>query len=242
MPVTLDKPAPYAPARLVLDIVTRYREKGLPAPINEEVLRRIGVTDSLMSRTIQALQGLDLVDDKGAPTAIFDSLKLAPEPEYKNRLAQWLNATYADILKYVDPGTSGQSEITDAFRYYNPAGMRDRMVSLFMALYAEAGIGQTKARTKSARATKPNGAQSPKRSPQKFEQSDQLTQTSSEMPTADIDRSHESTIRPTSPHGKQSFEHLLLSKYPEFNPAWDDTLKTKWFEGFEKFMALMGPK
>jgi hypothetical protein len=33
-----------------------------------------------------------------------------------------------------------------------------------------------------------------------------------------------------------SLEQLLLSKFPSFDPAWPDEVKTKWFEGFNKLM------
>jgi hypothetical protein len=33
-----------------------------------------------------------------------------------------------------------------------------------------------------------------------------------------------------------SLEQMLLSKFPSFDPAWADDVKTKWFEGFNKLM------
>jgi hypothetical protein len=34
----------------------------------------------------------------------------------------------------------------------------------------------------------------------------------------------------------------LLAKFPEFDPAWPDPIKAKWFEGFEQFMKGAAPK
>lgn len=55
MPVTVDQPAPYAPASAILDLIERHRNKGLPAMVDADALGRAGVSDSLIPRTLQAL-------------------------------------------------------------------------------------------------------------------------------------------------------------------------------------------
>lgn len=141
MAVTTASAAPYAPPSAVLEVVARYRNRGLSTPITGEVLARAGVSESLVPRTLQALQILDLVNDKGMPTDTLEGLRKAPEQEFKARLADWLNGAYADVLKFIDPATASETDIRDAFRYYNPIGQQPRMVTLFMGLYAAAGIG-----------------------------------------------------------------------------------------------------
>lgn len=140
MAVTATAPVPYAPPSAVLEVVTRYRSRGLPTPINTEVLGRAGVSDSLIPRTLQALQTLDLIDDKSMPTATLESLRRSPEGEYRQRLVEWLNGAYADVLNFVDPATADEVAVRDAFRNYNPVGQQSRMVTLFLGLYAAAGI------------------------------------------------------------------------------------------------------
>lgn len=140
MPVTKNAPGPYAPTQAVLSLVERFRNKGMPAPINGEVLTRAGITDSLNSRTLYALQSLDLIDTEGRPTQTFEKLRLAPEGEYRCRMVEWLNSAYADVLSYVDPATADETEIRDAFRGYNPVGQQDRMVTLFLGLFEAAGV------------------------------------------------------------------------------------------------------
>jgi len=144
MTVTPDRPGPYAPGSVIIDLIERHRNKGLPAPVNADVLARAGVSDSLIQRTVQALQTLDLIDENGAPTQIFEGLRLAPEADYKGRVAEWLRGTYADALQYVDPATDGETAIRDAFRQYNPVGQQPRMVTLFAVLFRYAGIGPEK--------------------------------------------------------------------------------------------------
>lgn len=153
MPVTANAPAPYAPASAITDIVSRHRSRGLPSPITMEVLSRAGITDSLVSRTLQALKTLDLIDQDEKPTPTLEALRLVPEADYRERLGEWLNNAYADVLKFVDPATADETALRDAFRSYTPIGQRDRMVSLFIGLYAAAGIGPEK----------PNGGRSARR-------------------------------------------------------------------------------
>jgi len=140
MPVNKDSPAPYAPASAVLELVRRHRARGLPSPVDSEVLGRAGISDSLIPRTLQALFALDLIDGEGIPTKTFEGIRLAPETEYRSRLEEWLKAAYADVFAFVDPAKDDSIRIRDAFRGYQPTGQQDRMVSLFQGLCVEAGL------------------------------------------------------------------------------------------------------
>jgi hypothetical protein len=146
MPVTADKPGPYAPASGILTLVERHRNKGLPAPVDADVLARAGISESLIPRTLQALQTLDLIDTEGRVTQVMEGLRLAPEAEYKARMAEWLNAAYHDALQFIDPAVDDETRILDAFRNYVPVGQRDRMVTTFVGLYTAAGVRPERAR------------------------------------------------------------------------------------------------
>src|SRR5271155_5309132 len=141
MAVTTDRPAPYAPTSTILDVITRYRDRGLPTPVTKDVLARAGVAETLIPRVLQSLQTLDLIDEAGHPPPFFEGIRRAPAGEYQQRLAEWLNAAYADALNFVDPATADEVAVRDAFRNYNPVGQQGRMVSLFIGLYAAAGVG-----------------------------------------------------------------------------------------------------
>jgi hypothetical protein len=34
----------------------------------------------------------------------------------------------------------------------------------------------------------------------------------------------------------------LLAKFPDFDPAWPDDIKAKWFSGFDTFMKGVSPQ
>lgn len=112
----------------------------MTTPIDADVLGRAGVAQSLIPRTLQSLETLDLINDKGEPTPTLEGLRRAPEGEYKQRLAEWLSGAYADVLNFIDPATASEIAVRDAFRSYNPVGQQPRMVTLFLGLYTAAGI------------------------------------------------------------------------------------------------------
>lgn len=155
MAVSKDKAAPYASIGSILDILNRYRSRGMPTPFSSEVLGRAGVSDSLIPRTLQSLQVLELMDKNGMPTDTLEALRLAPTTEYPQRLEEWLKSVYADVFAFVEPSTDDEERIRDAFRHYTPTGQQDRMVKLFISLCEEAGIREktkkeTKPRTRTA--------------------------------------------------------------------------------------------
>jgi hypothetical protein len=162
MAVTADKPAPYATARSIIDLIERYRERGLATPVNMDVLARAGVPPSLIPRTLQALKTLDLIDESGQPTQTFEGIRLASEDEFKTRLGDWLKGAYADVFSFVDPTKDDETRIRDAFRTYQPVAQQPRMVSLFQGLCAAAGLLPAIAIHKSARLTEASIAAEPR--------------------------------------------------------------------------------
>ena len=81
MPITKDTPGPYAPASAIVGLIERHRRNGWPSPVTEDILQRTGISESLTSRTLQALITLDLIDDQGRPTPTLEGIRLAPEPD-----------------------------------------------------------------------------------------------------------------------------------------------------------------
>ncbi|MER9604978.1 DUF5343 domain-containing protein [Mesorhizobium sp. M0243] len=140
MPVTIDKPAPYGPPSAIVALIEKHRSRGLPATVDSDALARSSIPESLIPRTLQALQTLDLIDADGKVTPTMEGLRKAPEAEYKARMAEWLNAAYHDALQFIDPAVDDETSIRDAFRSYIPTGQQARMVTTFIGLYAAAGV------------------------------------------------------------------------------------------------------
>jgi hypothetical protein len=132
--------APYAPYKSVQQVITRYRERGLPEPLSSAELERIGVPHSMSARTLQALRFLGLVDGEGARLEPFERLKRATTQEYPDLLAEIVRAAYLPVFQIVDPAQDSDTALSDAFRRFEPSAQRDKMIGLFRGLAEEASI------------------------------------------------------------------------------------------------------
>jgi len=138
--INLEKNAPYAPFGCVINVIRRFRERGLAEIITIQEIVRVGVSEGNASRTLQSLKFLRLVDEEGHRTQMFDRLARVPTNEYAEVLGEIIKAAYKDVFVIVDPADATDIEINDAFRYYQPQAQRSRMVALFRSLCQEAGL------------------------------------------------------------------------------------------------------
>lgn len=153
MAIRSGTPAPYGPPAGVMAVINGFRDRGLATPFTSDVLLRAGVSESLVPRVLQSLKGLDLIDEDGHPTPQMEGLRRAPSEEFKKRLEEVVRAAYAEVFQFTDPATDDATRVADAFRAYQPAGQRARMVTLFLGLCEAAGIipsGTTASRAISA--------------------------------------------------------------------------------------------
>lgn len=132
--------APYAPAKAVLNVIERFRDRGLPDPLTSGVLEQIGVPASMAPRTLQSLRFLGLIDEGGNRLESFERLRQAKTDEYPGVLAEIVRAAYLPVFTIVDPATDSDTSIADAFRGYEPGAQRAKMISLFRGLCVAAGL------------------------------------------------------------------------------------------------------
>ena len=133
------KVAPYAPPATVLGIIRHYRSRDVPERVTPTNLMQIGVTESLMSRTVAALRFLNLIREDMTTTDQFRALRYANDEDYQSVLNGILNESYKEVLDHLDVTTATEREINNAFIPYSPGGQRGRMITMFLALAREAG-------------------------------------------------------------------------------------------------------
>jgi hypothetical protein len=132
--------APYASVPTLMEVIEAFRNRSPKTPVTVEVLEMLGLPRSVTPRALQAMKLLDLLDGSGEPTSALIGLKEASSEDFPARLAEVVRAAYAELFDHRDPTTDPPEKIVDAFRMYNPASMRPRMVRLFYGLCEIAGM------------------------------------------------------------------------------------------------------
>ena len=131
---------PYAPVQNVLDVIRRVRDRGMQEAITADALGTIGIPKGNQSRTLAALRFLGFVGTDGRRTELFERVRQAPSEAYPETLAEALRQAYEPVFRIVDPAEDDETQITDAFRQYEPGAQRQKMITLFMGLCGEAEI------------------------------------------------------------------------------------------------------
>ena len=132
--------APYASAESVRKVIQRWRERGLPQPLSAQGLEQIQVPATMTGPTLKALLFLGLLDEGGEITPSFERLRRATREEYPEQLAEIVRNAYLPVFSIVDPTQDPEDRVGDAFRRYDPANQRGKMLRLFWGLCQEAGI------------------------------------------------------------------------------------------------------
>jgi Family of unknown function (DUF5343) len=217
---------PYAPAKPVLDIVRRIRERSLPEVLSRKELQRLGAAEGNSDRIQKALQFLDLIDQSGKRTANFDRIGKASTSEYPLVFAEIVRAAYARILAIVDPRADTDIAINDAFRHYEPAGQRSQMVGLFMALCREAGLADAAAPQRRALVRKEATASAapPRRRNERKEKV--------------VERDQDSSVSDDAPGSDYRLLSALIQQLPR-DGKWTGTRRDRWLQAFTANIDLL---
>ena len=234
MTATDNRFAPYAPPANVIGVIQRFRSRGLPDKLDNLELVRLGCASGNASRVLQAFKFLGLVDDEGHKTATFQRLGRASSDEYPEILAEILTAAYSPVFTILDPAEATDVQIEDAFRYYQPEGQRNRMITMFTGLCREANIinaTRSAARQSPAKHTVPKKTQKPANTQPTQEQQPRIHQ-----PNLFTDAD-------TAPHyipQPQKFKELigLLDRLPN-DCEWTDYARNKWLLAFTSTLDLI---
>lgn len=217
-----DEYMPYAPAKPVLDIIHRFRERGLPDVLSRQELHRLGSAEGNSDRVQKTFQFLDLIDQSAKRTPQFDRLGKASTSEYESVLAEIVRAAYAPILAIVDPQVDTDIAINDAFRHYEPAGQRKQMVVLFLALCREAGLARGAA---AERKNSPKRDSTPARS-------------TARRPTRTIERTEEVAASDEPPGSGYRLLSALIQQLPK-DGKWTQNRRDRWLQAFTANIDLL---
>lgn len=222
--------APYAPTNAVVDVIRRFRDRGLPEPVTKAALEQVGVSQGNAPRTLQALKFLGLVDEEGRTTDTFTRLRQASTEEYPNTLGEVIRSAYHSIFGIVDPAQDALTVIDDAFRGYSPASQRDRMVRLFMGLCHEAGIVSEE--------QLPNRqSQSPRQQSSRKSTSKRTQQPKTTAERTAVDEEPKSETEDAAAHDYR-LVNVLIQQLPR-DGKWTDARRTLWINAMTSAVDLL---
>jgi hypothetical protein len=103
-------------------------------------LLQLGINDSMVPRTIRALEFLGFVQEDGQPTPLLTQYIEANDEDAQRLMHQAIVRSYAFVLRAINPAEDSRVKILNAFRPMKPQGQWDRMVTLFLGLCRAAGM------------------------------------------------------------------------------------------------------
>ncbi len=247
MPIQPDGEAPYNSAPATVAIIERFRAGTLQTPVTLDVLRRAGVHESLVRRTLKALRLLELIDENGHPTEQFKVLAKVRPDEYKDAFAGYLRSVYKDVFTYTDPSDGDLDAIRNAFWGYKPPGQRETMVRLFLGLCAYAGLIPEQKRERPApspRKPKPAATTTATRTRKREDQGGEQPPTPPQQQQQEQQEQPPPTP-PPSPAPLDGIDPALVAwfqKIPPTGTPWSKEDKERWFTALRAMVDGVHPE
>ncbi len=189
---------------------------GMPARIDRSVMKTLSGANQ--SWLMGALRYLKLISDDGIPTDRLRQLANSEGADRQKRLQEVARSAYAFLFRdgfHLQTVTPRQ--LDEAFGNAGPRGDTiRRCVTFFVALAKDAGLPLSPHIQKATRASRAT----PRRR--------RINGTPAQG--TDIQE------QPTKTDAAKPLTELLLDKFPAFDPAWPDEVKTKWFTAFGDLM------
>jgi len=213
---------PYLPYRTLENFIQRLKSGVIPSRIDRSVMSSF--SGSIQAQLINALRYLRLTDDQGKPAEKLEKLVGSDGAEKREALNEILKSSYPFLFnENVNLQNITFAQISELFEEAGAGGeTTKKSIRFFLSAAKDAGINVSP-HIKKPRAGIPRRAGSKPRK-------DLDEKGGSEQQEKHISSSKEQLFN-------ESWQQLLLSKFPSFDPAWPDDVKTKWFEGFNQLMV-----
>jgi hypothetical protein len=223
--VKTDPPA-YSTAALFNRFINGLRDNGIPSRIDRSVLGKMSGGEQ--SSLLATLRFLKLIEANGIPKSELAQLVETQGEEYKAVLAAVIKAAYDFLFDgSIEIAKATGQQVADKFRALDISGSTvTKSMTFFLGVAKDAGI-TISSHVKPPPAQKSANGAAKRKKPAGEEQSDSTSNSGGGAKT---------TSPPPPPPPTQGWHEQLLAKFPQFDPAWDDTIKAKWFEAFNDLM------
>jgi hypothetical protein len=209
---------PYVAYATLTNFINSMKETSVPDRIDKSVLRNMSGANQ--SYLLSAMRFLGLIKENGQPTQSLITLVKASPDEAKGIWANLVQANYGFMFDgSINLESATEAQFQDKFRALDLNGDTLRKaLSLFTLLAELAGI-KLSPHLKGKRG--PSG--------------------STNGPRRTVTRRRSNDDPPPPPPAApqtNSLQEMLLKKFPDFDPKWDDETQKKWFSNFEQFMKI----
>ena len=217
---------PYVPYRTFQTFLEFLLEEGIPGRIDKTVwgLRFSG---SSGTQLMTALKVLELVDSEAHPDAKLDRLVHAEGEERRALLRHILEGFYTPVFE-LDLSRASKGQFRDAFRKFGTKeGVLTKCEAFFIRAAQAAGIklsqrilagrhGASRSRNTGTSVRSRAAVAVQVVNPRKNERTAEVEPASQELST------------------QLELADRILAKYPDFDPAWDPSVQTRWLEGMTR--------
>ncbi|MBI2412749.1 MAG: DUF5343 domain-containing protein [Deltaproteobacteria bacterium] len=217
---------PYLPYKTFSNFIERLKV-GVPSRIDRSLMGSF--SGAAQAQLLSTLKYLGLISPNGIPTEGLKNLVNSEGPSRVKNLHDIVKTAYPFLFENdIDLTRITSKHLQELFE--NAGGITGgtvrKCIAFFVAISKEAGVELSphiKVKATSVRSA-------PKRSGL-----ERNSKAKSELPSTPPPQPYES--QPLSSQvATQTWEQLLLAKFPEFDPVWPDEVKAKWFDGFKELM------
>ncbi len=209
---------PYVSYRTFLNFIERLQQ-GIPSRIDRSYWSD-RLSGSTGTQLMAALRFLGLIDPYSIPTSRLRQLVSARDNQRKEALRGITSEAFYFLLGgSFDLQTATYAQLKEAFRskFELTDGVNRKCVKFFVDLAGDSGISLSPFVTKRLRMMRHGVDNKPtsKRRNTRLYRNSKVLQNSEEVPS------------------EMSWDKMLLTKLPAFDPAWSDDVKLGWLEVFD---------
>ena len=213
-------------------MIAGFKENRTPSRIDRTVLGKF--SGIVGSQLITALRFLGLIDTSNHPKdALRNLIESSGSSKWPEHLESVLKAAYAPLFELnLEQASPGQFSEKFAKTFSGEGSTARKSVAFFLAAAVDAKIPIS---TYVLKNKKPRSGPSKRRAK------------SGLRPAADSDphvrdpaldaAKHRVNPNDQTKH-PQSIATQLLEKFPAFDPSWNEDLQSKWFDGYQRLLAM----
>jgi hypothetical protein len=209
---------PYVSYRTFRNFIDRLQQR-LPARIDRSYWGDI-LSGSNGTQLMAALRFLGLIDANGKPLERLRSLAAARAEQRVDLMRRMASDAFEFVFEsHLDIESATYAQLQEVFHntFQLTEDVSRKCVKFFIALSGDAGIPLSPFITKRTRSV--SGIKTPGRKPSKrTNKNGAVPQGNGEIPP------------------QSAWHTMLLDKFPNFDPAWNDDIKQKWFAAFDELL------